>query len=94
MISNRMPSINHNKLNNNYEFTTRKHSNMSNTIPSVAPVSNYSYSQTYTNVVKNSMVLGGDNQYRIIATTYTITVYDNMGKLSTYTNNSSREYTV
>ena len=40
------------------------------------------------------MALGGDNQYRIIATTYTITVYDNMGKLSTYTNNSTREYTV
>ena len=91
MISNDMRSIKH---NNNYEFTTRKHSDMSNTIPSVAPISNYSYSQTYTNVVKNSMVLGGDNQYRIIATTYTITVYDNNGKLSTYTNNSTREYTV
>ena len=91
MISNDMRSIKH---NNNYEFTTRKHSNMSNTIPPVAPVSNYSYSQTYTNVVKNSMALGGDLEYRIIATTYTITVYDNNGKLSTYTNNSTREYTV
>ena len=67
---------------------------MSNTITAVAPISNYSYSQTYTNVVKNSMALGGDIQYRIIATTYTITVYDNNGKLSTYTNNSTREYTV
>ena len=91
MISNDMPSI---KPNNNYEFTTRKHSNMSNTIPPVAPVSNYSYSQKYTNVVKNSMALGGDLEYRIIATTYTVTVYDNNGKLSTYTSNSTREYTV
>ena len=90
MISNDM----HTSNKTNYEFTTRKHSNMSNTIPSVAPISNYSYSQTYTNVVKNSMVLGGHLEYRIIATTYTITVYDNNGKLSTYTSNSTREYTV
>lgn len=87
----------HTSNKTNYEFTTRKHSNMSNinnTITPVAPISNYSYSQTYTNVVKNSMVLGGGIEYRVIATTYTITVYDNQGKLSTHSSNSTREYTI
>lgn len=76
-----------------YQLTKRKHT-MSDSIPPTSPITNYSYNQTTTSVIKKSMGSELNNNYIVKNTVYTITVYDINGRLHTTTNNYTVEYTV
>ena len=67
---------------------------MSDSIPPTSPITNYSYNQTVTTVTKKSISNELTDNYTVKNTTYTITVYDIMGKLHTTTNNYTVTYTV
>lgn len=67
---------------------------MSDSIQPTSPITNYSYNKTYTSVIKNSNTGTFNNNYTVNKITYTITVYDVMGKLHTTSSNHTVSYTV